>query len=175
MKQILVFLIVLLAGFSMLEGQVPRFAKYPVMASGASLYMPQEPEWQLSYSEDSSEVYTTEVSLDTVLFGAIVVKFAEDLGEDTLVWENLLMSYLEYLNSPSAFGFSNVTDPGYGHQLSSHPKARGILEYAEDEAGTQYSLKGWIDNQYLAILFLGYPREINYNIEQMYLGGFRFP
>ncbi|MEZ4776996.1 MAG: hypothetical protein R3D00_27725 [Bacteroidia bacterium] len=157
-----------------LHAQAPRFAKFGVMGSGASLYMPEEPLWELSYSEDSSEVYTTEVLSDSVLYGAIVVKFGESLGDDPEVWENVLVSYLEFLNT-EAFEFTSVTDPGYGHTLESHPTARGVLEYGEDEDGTQFAIKGWVDDQFLAILYTGYPEEMNYNVQQMFLQGFRFP
>lgn len=157
-----------------LSAQVPRFSKYNVMESGASLYMPEEPLWELSYSEDSSEVYTTEVLYDSVLYGAIVVKFGESLGDDPEVWENVLVSYLEFLNS-DAFGFTSVTDPGYGHTLESHPSAKGILEYGEDESGTQFAIKGWVDQNFLSVLYTGSIGEMNFNVQQIFLQGFRFP
>lgn len=174
MKQLTFLFLGVLVFNSSLLAQAPRFAKYQVSETGAALYMPLEPYWDLTFSEDSSEVYTTEVEFDSAFYGAIVVKFAESLGEDSLVWQELLLSYLGYLND-EAFLFIEVTDPGLGHRLDDNPTAIGILEYGEDFDGIQYTVKGWIDDQFLAILYVAYEDEMNYNIQEMYLQGFRFP
>lgn len=144
------------------------------METGAALYAPSKPEWEHSFSEDSSDVYTMEISSDTALLGAIVVRFKEDIGTDSTVLTGLLWSYMQYLNQ-SSFKFKNVVPPGYGHKMETNPKAHGIIEYATNEEGTEYGLKGWIDGKFLAILYIGHNRPFNFNLEQLYLNGFRFP
>jgi hypothetical protein len=157
-----------------LFAQIPRFAKYPILETGAALYTPGKPTWQHSFSEDSSDVYTMEIASDTAKLGAIVVRLKEDIGLDSALLNRLLWSYMDYLNQ-SSFKFASLVPPGYGHKMESHPNAHGILEYAKNADGAEYSLKGWIDGKFIAILYIGRNRTFNFNLEQMFLNGFRFP
>ncbi|TAE60338.1 MAG: hypothetical protein EAZ89_01610 [Bacteroidetes bacterium] len=168
------FLALLTVLFSVAQAQTPRFTKYPVMESGAAIYMPAAPLFEKSYSEDSSAVYTAEVQYENIVYGVITVSLFEDLGADTLVWDGLLMSYIEYLNS-QVFSLTAVSDPGYGHKLESHPYARGVLQYGQNSEGNQSAVKGWVDGKTLAVLYVIYQGEMNINLQNIYLNGFRFP
>ena len=166
--------LILIAVCSTINAQTPRFVKYPVLESEALIYMPAEPTFDKSYSEDSSEVYTCQVDFGNAQYGAIIVKIKEALGSDTIAWEELLLSYMEFLSS-SAFMLTNVMEPGYGHTLESHPAARGILMYGEDTDKKQYAIKGWVDENFIAVLYVSSMEEMNYNFQNLYLNGFRFP
>ena len=160
--------------FPVLQSQTPRFAKYEVMNTGAAVYFPAEPVFELSYSEDESEVYTAEITQGENSYGTIIVNFAEELGENSGEWESLLFSYMEFLNK-SAFELVSVVDPGYGHTMESHPEAKGILEFGEDANGLRYVIKGWIDKNMLAVMFVYSVEEMNINLRNLFLDGFRFP
>ena len=172
--KILILFLIVTGFYSATNAQTPRFVKYPVMESGTLIYMPSEPTFDKSYSEDSSEVYTCQVDFGNAQYGAIIVKIKEALGSDTIAWEELLLSYMEFLSS-SAFMLTNVMEPGYGHTLESHPAARGILMYGEDADKKQYAIKGWVDENFIAVLYVSSMEEMNYNFQNLYLNGFRFP
>ena len=171
-----IFFVILLFLFSTntISAQTPRFQKYDINQTGAAIYLPGEPVFEKDYSEDSSELFTCQMDFADVTYGAIIVKFAEPLGSDTTVWEELLLSYMQFLNS-SAFMLTNAVDPGYGRTLESHPSARGILIYGEDADKKQYAIKGWVDENFIAVLYVYSMEEMNYNIQSLFLNGFRFP
>ena len=174
LRRFILISFILTFGTLLSTAQTPRFVKYPIMETGASAYFPAEPTFDLSYSEDESEVYTAEVTHAEVVYGVVIVKFAENIGDDPEIWEELLMSYMTFLNE-SAFELTNVVDPGYGHNLESHPQAKGILEFGEDGDGLQYVIKGWVDQNMLAVMFVSSKEELNLNIRNLFLDGFRFP
>lgn len=154
--------------------QVPHFEKYAITQTGAFIYMPEEPVFDLTYSEDSSAVYTSETTFDSIRYGIIYVALKTDLGDVTADWENMLWSYMQYLNG-AAFDLSSATDPGYGHTLPSDSTAHGILEYGVDNSGNQMSVKGWVNKNALAILYMYSKNEMNINFQSIYLNGIRFP
>lgn len=158
---------------SALSAQTPRFQKYPVMESGTYIYFPAEAVFEKSYSEDSSDVYTCEAEVGGINYGAIIVKFAGELNDEPSDWEALLSLYMEYLAS-STFALTSQVDPGYGHTLESAPEAKGILMYGEDADVNQYAIKGWINKYVLAVLFVYSKEEMNINVQNLFLNGFRF-
>lgn len=153
--------------------QVPRFAKYPVAETGAFAYMPKEVVFEPSESEDGSIVYTAETEFAGIKYMAVVVKLNENLGEEPVVWEDLLISYMDFLRE--VIQIESWADPGKGHTLDSHPKAVGVINYGGNADGTEYAFKGWADDAMLAVLIVEYKDEMNYNVQQMFLNGFRFP
>lgn len=167
------FVLTLMAIAPLAWSQVPRFAKYDVAETGAKVYMPTEVTFERTESEDGSDVYTAESEFAEVKYYAIVVKFSENMGDDPEVWENVLVSYMDFLRE--ALEIEEWMDPGMGHTLDSHPKARGAINYGGNADGTQFAFKGWTDDEMLAVLIVEYKGEMNYNIQQMFLNGFRFP
>jgi hypothetical protein len=153
--------------------QVPRFTKYDVAETGAKVYMPTEVTFERSESEDGSDVYTAECEFAEVKYYAIVVHFADNLGDDPDAWEELLISYMDFLRE--ALEIEDWLDPGKGHTLDSHPEARGVINYGANADGREFSFKGWVDDEMLAVLIIEHVGEMNYNVQQMYLNGFRFP
>ena len=155
--------------------KIPRLVKTDIGQSGCAAYLPEGmPEFGLQMSEDSSDVYTSEMEIDSFVFGCIAVRLSQPLvnfsAEDM---EALLVSYMEFLKGP--FEITGATGYGKGHRLDGFPEARGVIDYWEDGNGNQYAVKGWVDQKYIGFLYIGGAREYPYvNVQQMYLDGFRF-
>ena len=155
--------------------KIPRLNKTEIGQSGCAAYLPEGmPEFGLDKSEDSSDVYTSEMAIDSFVFGCIAVRFSQPFTNSTPEeMEELLVSYMEFLKGP--FGISAATGYGKGHRLDGFPEARGVIDYWGDGKGNQYAVKGWINQKYIGFLYVGGVREYPYHsLQQMYLDGFRF-
>ena len=155
--------------------KVPRLSKMDIGQSGCAAYFPEGmPDFELSKSEDGADVYTSDMEVDGFRFACITVKFTEpftDSEPDEL--EELLIGYLEYLQTQ--FEITSSAGVGLGHTLESAPDARGVLDYWEDGEGTQYAVKGWINQKAIGIMISYGPGEYpHFNLQQMYLDSFRF-
>ncbi len=153
--------------------QVPRFEKHQVGTTGVSLYCPATPEFDLSYSEDSSAVYTTDMEVDSFYFSAIVVEFSAAIGDDKTANEELLITYLDFLQNQ--FAITGNAGYGKGHTLEQYPDVVGVIDYWQDADSTQYSITGWINSKYLVVLLIYGPSTYPiYNVAELYFKGVRF-
>ncbi len=151
---------------------VPRMKKVQIAETGCSVYLPSETTFDLSKSEDGSEVYTGEVELDGFNFAVICVKFAEPIKEKEGRID-VLTSYLDFLQGQ--FGIEGSAGYGKGHTLESNSDAEGVIDYWSDTEEVDYAIKGWIDGKYLAVLLLYGEGEYHYfNVQEMFLNGFLF-
>lgn len=163
-------------GFTLLP-QAPRFNKVDVGDSGCKVYIPGKPDpVKLEYSPDSSKVYTIE-TLDSTYgayfhMGAIVVRLKDvDLKDQG---EEMLISYLDYLKE--AFKIKKAIGYGKGHTLSTHPTAKGVIDYWEDADGDQWAVKGWAAESTIFVMFIYGPKEFpNNNVKNVFFDGARFP
>lgn len=156
--------------------KAPRFSKTPVGDSGVSLYLPGAPVDQtVSYSPDSSKVYTIE-AIDSsqgamYRFGSIVVnmKGVEVAGME----DEILTQYMDYLKEE--FTVKSSAGYGKGHTLSTHPSAKGVLDYWLDGDGTHWIVKGWAAESTLFVMFIYGPEDYpNVNISELFFKGARF-
>jgi hypothetical protein len=169
---------VLLILFSTLQISTVSFSqslkKYVIGSSGCSVYMLCDPgEFQMTYSEDSSAVFTGECKPDSVSYGIICVKLKETIpaGDDA---EELLISYLDYLKT--AFKIKSSAGYGKGQTLSSKADARGVLDYWNDEGGNEWKVKGWTDGKFISILYVIEKGKLEYSPKHdLFMNGFRFP
>jgi hypothetical protein len=155
--------------------KVPRLVKKAIGQSGCSAYFPEGiGDFELSKSEDGADVYTGEAAVDGFHFACITVKFAEPFADSSPEeMEELLISYMDFLKTQ--FGITASAGVGRGHSLESAPDARGAIDYWEDAESTQFAVKGWVNQRALGILVLYGPTEYpNFNLQQLYLDGFRF-
>ena len=154
---------------------VPRFTRTAVGSCGCALYAPPGLVFDApSKSEDGADVWTAEVTSDGWTFGAIVVRFAEPMsGSDGDALEGLLVSYMQFLQSQAEVtGSAGV---GRGHTHPENPAARGVIDYWKDKGGQSWAVKGWVDSQRLAVLYVRGVGDYPYfSAQQMYLDGFRF-
>lgn len=68
------------------------------------------------------------------------------------------------------------TGSGIGHTLESNPIAKGYIDYWEDAEGDSWAVKACIDGNYLTVMYIaGDIDNMNFNLQQMFLNGFRFP
>jgi hypothetical protein len=157
------------------EFTAPRLTKTAIGESGCHAYLPPGSEtFDVSNSEDGSTLYTGDFLVDEYSYGLIVVKLSQDAQiatqEDK---EALLTSYMDYLQV--TFAITSSVGYGKGHTLEKYPEATGVLDYWIDEDATEWVVKGWCDGKTLAIMMLygpgAYP---SYNVQNMFLDGFRF-
>lgn len=161
--------------FLLAQTDVPRLSKMPIGESGCSGYFPEGmPAFEASKSDDGADVYTAQMELGDHLFGCIAVKFAEPFTEsEPDEMEELLLTYLNFLQEQ--FEITSSVGYGLGHLQEAVPDARGVIDYWENDDGYKYAIKGWVNQKYLGFLYIGgfddYPI---FNVQQMYLDGFRF-
>lgn len=174
MKIGLFLIIVCFAFATCAQEPVPRFKKYPVMETGCSYYLPDSTEFELSFSEDGSKVITGELLFGEFHFSTITVEFVKGMELAKEDMPALIESYLNYLMS--TLDIVQSAGIGWGHTLDSNPKAIGAIDYWVDSEGTQFAVKVWCDNNYMAVLFLYGDKEYPYyTAQQLFLDGFRFP
>lgn len=170
-------LFLLLPAISFLCAQsAPRFVKTDIADSGAKIYLPGKPApVEVSLSQDSSLVYTIE-TLDSTTgayyhFGSIVVNLNQvDLSGQE---EEMLISYMDYLKS--AFKIESAAGYGKGHTLSTHPSAKGVLDYWLDEEGTRWIVKGWAAESTIFVMFVYGPEDYpNQQVVDIFFKGARF-
>lgn len=174
MNKISFFILLLSVAFTSVKSQVPRFTKYPINQTGHFAYFPADPGvFTPSKSDDGADVYTAEVEVDSSFYGMIVVDFVPgSMGESTKEdMEEMLIGYLDYLQTQ--FMITSAAGYGRGHTLESNPNAAGVIDYWEDETGFGYKVKGWADTKTLTVLYIG-GKEPIFNVQEMYLNGFRF-
>lgn len=153
----------------------PHFVKKPVSTSGCYAYFPDdvEMEFDLEYSPDSSEVFTGDFYSGGFHYAIIVIKLNNVEMADSEEKETMIISYLDYLQGT----FNIVASAGYGkgHTHIVNTNATGIIDYWEDDEADQWAVKAWADGSTLAVMMIYGPTEYpNFNVQQVYLNGFRF-
>jgi len=156
------------------EFSVPRFQRTNIGTTGLSAYLPPgSPEFDMSASEDGSQVHTGGLEQGGFVYGVIALRFATPLDDDPETWEQLLITYLDFLKGQ--LGVTGAAGYGPGHRLESEPSARGVIDFWEDSSGTKYAIKGWVTQTHLAVLYIAGPTEYPvFNAQQIYLDGIRF-
>lgn len=156
--------------------EVPRFEKVSIGETGAAAYMPRGAgAFEMSLSEDGSEVYTNEIQHGDFFFAVVAVRFVPAMTDNSSAdMEGLLVNYMEFLQGQ--MGVTGTAGVGLGHTKEELPAVRGAIDYWEDAEGVQYAVKGWVDQGMLAVMLLYGPEEYPiYNVQDMFLNGFRFP
>lgn len=86
-----------------------------------------------------------------------------------MCWKPISNSCRNSLASPALPAWAGAPHGGRPHAL-------GMIDYWEDRDGLSYSVKGWIDPNFLSVMYIygegDYP---SFNLQEMYLNGFRFP
>ena len=147
--------------------------KYSIGNSGCSAYIFCDPgQIKMDKSEDSSEVYTAECTIDSVGYGIICVKLNETIEslEDA---EGVLIAYMDYLKS--TLKIKKSMGYGKGRLLKESENARGVMDYWEDEAGDSFKVTGWATNRHMAVMYVYTKGEVPENKANLFLEGFRFP
>ena len=146
--------------------------KYQVGNSGCSVYMYCDPkEFEVSYSEDSSMIWTAECGQGDYTYGVINVQLKQPVSdlEDA---QNLIVSYLDFLKGE--FGIRSAVGYGKGNRLKDNPDTRGVIDYWEDESGNRWKVRGWTDGNFLAVLYVYSAKELQETKINLFLDGFVF-
>jgi hypothetical protein len=147
--------------------------KYAVSNSGCSVYMYCDPgKFDVDFSEDSSKVYTAQCDKDGVTYGIICIKLLVPVSELNSA-EELVISYLDYLKAD--FHIKKAAGYGKGHQLSSNPNTRGILDYWDDADGNHWKVKAWTDGKIIGVLFAYSKKELVETKADVFLNSFKLP
>ncbi|HQC06472.1 MAG TPA: hypothetical protein PK067_05575 [Kaistella chaponensis] len=170
MKKVLVLLLLIYGVVAF--AQTPRFTKYNVASTSVQIYLPTEPKWDQSTSEDGSEIFIYDDLFGNMNYSAIIVKLHPTVVNDKP--ENLLESYMIYLEK-AVFTLDQKAGFGKGHTLENQPNVKGILQMGKSKDGKEYKIMGWTDGKYIAVLATSSLEEMNYNIQEMFLRGIRFP
>ncbi len=155
------------------NSDVPRFTKSKIGNSDCYAYFPtQNPIINVSYSEDSSAIYTYEEYIGNHTFSLIQVDFSEAIN-DSLEQQTILISYLEYLKQQ--FDIAQYAGYGYGHSLESNPKTHGVIDYWEDSNKTQFAVKAWANSKHITVFFIFGKEEYPYlTVSDLFFDGIRY-
>lgn len=159
--------------FSQIAVSGQSLKKYPVAQTGCTVYMFCDPgKFEISYSEDSSEVYAGECIKDGFTHGLICVVLKDSVGinEDA---EGLLESYLDFLKSQ--FKIRDAAGYGKGMHLKDRDDIIGIIDYWQAEDKSQYAIQGWTDGKIIAVLYVNGMEQPDLNKQKIFFNGFRFP
>lgn len=147
--------------------------KYRISNSGCSIYMFCDPgQFEKSYSQDSSVVFTGECVKEDFTYGLICVQLKDSMTSDQDA-EALLESYMDFLKGQ--FNIRQSAGYGKGMHLNNRQDIIGIVDYWQAENKEQWSLQGWTDGKIIAVLYVKGKERADYNKQQVYFKGFRFP
>jgi hypothetical protein len=152
---------------------VPRFYKSKIGKSTCSAYFPVEnPQFDITYSEDKSVVTTWDSLIGTHSFAMIHVQLSEPFT-DSLERQNVLVSYLDFLKTN--FNVTGSAGYGFGHTLSSDPQTQGLIDFWQDDEGTEYSVKAWVNANFITIYFVYGKGEYEYyTVKDLFFNGLRY-
>lgn len=147
--------------------------KYAIGASGCQAYFYCDPgTFEMTYSEDSSKVYSAECTNDGTGYGVVCVKLSEALTDLTAA-EDLLVTYLDYLKTN--FKITSSAGYGKGHRLKDREDTRGIIDYWTDKEKDNWKIKGWTDGKFIAVLYAYNKKDIPEAKVNVFLESFRLP
>ena len=174
MRHIIIFFISIAPLFATSQSTAPHFEKKAIGKSGAYAYLPgQVEDVDLSYSPDSSKVYTIGSTIKDYRFDVIFVALSTPAQSDEDV-SPLLEAYMDYLKG--ALEVTSSAGYGKGRTLSTHPAAKGMIDYWKDKDKNEMTVTGWADKKYIAVLVITGPEQYpQVSVADVFFKGFRFP
>ena len=143
--------------------------KYPIGNSGCSAYFYCNPgDFNLSYSDDSSKVYTAECEKDSTSYGVICVKLAQPVL-DIASAENLLIQYLDFLKT--SLKITSSAGYGKGHRLRGKENIHGVIDYWKDSENSKWKVKGWTEGKYIVVLYTYTKKDLSEEKTNVFLDG----
>lgn len=165
--------LLLLCAFVYTTTQAQSLKKYAISNSGCSAYFFCDPgSYDVSYSEDSSMVYSGECTIDEEYYGVICIKLSQQIA-DLNTAEGVMESYLDFLKTN--FKITSAVGYGKGHYLKERKDTRGMIDYWQDEDKFNWKVKAWTDGKYIAVLFAYSKTELKETKVNVFLDGFRLP
>ena len=147
---------------------------YSINHTGYSSLFPANPgKAEVSLSDNELEVYTSEVEYNEIRYGLAMVLLEDKfINSDKETLQSLLVSYMHFLKLSHDITSSIGYVKGQKHPANS--SATGIIDFWEDERGAQWAVKGWINNDVLAVLYVYSNRAQGMPVPDAFLDGFVF-
>ncbi len=166
------FILFLVSLFCITSGNGQSVKKYPIGESGCAAYFFCDPgTFNVSYSEDSSKIYTAECITGETGYGLICVQLNQvDLKIDDV--EPVMLSYLDYLKT--LFKVTSAVGYGKGHRLRGKENIHGIIDYWKDENGMNLKIKSWTDGNFIIFLYARSAKELVETKTNVFLDGIQF-
>ena len=166
----LFFSLLLISSSTALNSQ--SLKKYEIGNSGCSVYgFCDHGEFDMTYSQDSAKVYTSECGNDDGYYGVICIQFVKEITPVADA-EEVLVSYLDYLKT--AFKISSAAGYGKGHRLKQNENTRGIIDYWKDDEKNNWKVKGWTDGKFIVVLYVYSKKELSETKVNVFLDGLKF-
>jgi hypothetical protein len=162
------------AAFISVTAQTTPFKNYSINNTGYGALFPADPgKADFSMNNSELEEYTMEVSSNGKRYGLQLVLLGTNfLNSEKETLESLLVSYMQLLK----LSYDVTSSIGYIREQK-HPvntDANGILDFWEDEHGAQWAVKGWVDNNALAVLYVHTRSAAGMKVPYEFLDGFAF-
>lgn len=168
MKNFLLIVVLLFA----VKANSQSIKKYPIDKTGCAVYMFCEPgKFTISYSEDSSKVYTASCTKEKNEYGVICVQLKDSVASEDAA--TLLESYLDFLKGQ--FAIRDAAGYGKGMHLKDREEIIGIIDYWKDDSNKEWAIQGWTDGKIIAVLYTKGEKQADFNLQQVFFKGFRFP
>jgi len=174
MKNITPLILSFVATCNSAGAQNQQLKSYPVDKTDYSALFPANPgKAEVSLSDNELEVFSLEVEFNADRYGLVMVLLQDKFtNSDKETLENLLISYMEFMKLANDI----TSSIGYikGQVNASNTNATGIQDFWEDESGAQWAVRGWIDNNVLAVLFIHSTKPESLQVNYTFLDGFNF-
>lgn len=153
-----------------LAGYGQSFRKYDISDSGTAIYLFSKPDEEFEQSKDDAgnTYYTGGATTGDSYYGIVCIRFNEKVKDK----EEILIKYLDVLKDMLEIKY--CMGYGKGHTLSSNPDAIGIIDICENKNETPFRIKGWIDNNTAALLYISNAKDDNFTKDDLFLNSFRF-
>ena len=148
------------------------FRRRFISNTGCSLKMPGETfRLDKTFSDTGEAVYMGDQAKGKATYGFILAKL-NDKSADIKDAEHLLYDFLEGLLQPLSIEYT--TGLSTGHRNKYCKNATGMIDYWQDDLGSDWKVKGWTNGSYMAVLYVKNFTEENILEVDEFLNGFRF-
>jgi len=146
--------------------------KYFIGNSGCTAYIYCDPgNFEASFNEDSSLVYSAECVAGGTTFGLITIKLSAAAGSLHNA-EGSLINYLDLLKK--TFEIKEAVGYEKGHRLNNDKNTRSAIDYWTGSDGQKWKVKGWTDGKFIAVLYVKGNIEVEKFKKDLFLNSFRF-
>lgn len=165
-------LIFLLTTSLVLSYSTRTFRRRFISNTGCSLKMPGETfRLDKTFSETGDAIYMGDQVKGKATYGFILAKLDDKITEIKEA-EHLLYDFLEGLLHPLSIEYTTGLSAGLHNK---HCKsAVGMVDYWQDDLGSDWKVKGWTNGNYMAVLYVKNFTEENILEVDAFLNGFRF-
>ena len=148
----------------------PLFRNYLIGDTGCSALLPtSDKSFRASKTESGDNLYFHETEMGTVGYGLICIRLREQFELDHAM--DMLTSYIHKLKLPFnvLHSIGAQESPDWNNTTS-----KTITDYWQDEAGTDWKVKGYTDGRTIAVLYVKNIGQADIKKQELFLDGFHF-